>query len=331
MTNVPEDTPLIALKRGELVESVHRGRFVVCDPQGDVLEAAGNVEAYFYPRSALKPFQAMPLVLSGAADEFGLSDEELAVACASHGGEERHVEAVSSLLHKAGLSEDDLDNGAHPPMHGPSAEALVQRGESFRQIHGNCSGKHAGMVAVCVCKRWDMSGYRAPDHPLQRWVLSLVATVCDLKAEEIITGGDGCGAPAFAMPVKNFATGFARLATGEELPEDIAGAASRLRLAMRNHPSMIAGTGRFDTEVLEKTDLIVKGGADGVWAAGSEEGWGLALKVSDGARRAARSAATAVLRGRGIDLESEDGFPVRDLHGEEVGEMVSLSVSADSG
>lgn len=321
---LPEDVPLVALRRDELVESVHRGRIAICDPSGEVVETVGDSEGYFYPRSALKPFQAMPLVLSGAADEFGLSEEELAIACASHRGEERHVEAVRSLLEKAGLSEDDLDNGAHPPIHDPSMDELIRRGEEFGKVHGNCSGKHAGMVAVCVHEGWDVGSYRKPEHPLQRWILSLIATACGVKEERIIVGGDGCGAPAFAMPLKSLATGFARLATGESLPDEIAAASLRLRDAMRNNPFMVSGTGGFDTRVMEKTDLVAKSGADGVWAAGRKEGWSIALKVSDGASRAVRPVVASVLKRRGIEVESSSPPVVRDLHGEEVGEMELL-------
>ncbi len=323
MTKLSEDTPLVALERGGLTESVHRGRVVFCDPEGNVLEAAGDSEAYFFPRSAIKPFQATPLVLSGAADTFGLSDEELAIACASHKGEERHVAAVKSLLHKAGLSEDDLDNGAHPPMHDASADAIVREGKPFRKIHGNCSGKHAGMVVVCAHEGWDVGTYREPGHPLQVWIRALLAESCGMASEELVPGGDGCGAPAFAMPLKALATGFARLATGENLPDDMAEAATRLRDAMRSHPFTVSGTGGFDTEVMENTDLVAKGGADGVWAAGSGEGWGLAVKISDGAGRAVRPAAVAALRRKGIEFGG-GSFPVCDLHGKEVGEMAPL-------
>ncbi|MBA2376164.1 MAG: asparaginase [Rubrobacter sp.] len=289
MTKFPDDAPLVAIKRGGLVESVHRGRIVFCDPEGNVLEAAGDPDGCFFPRSAMKPFQAVPLILSGAADAFGLSDEELAIACASHKGEERHVETVRSLLRKAGLSEDALDNGAHPPSDAASADALARDGKPFRKVHGNCSGKHAGMVAVCAHEGWDAGAYREPGHPLQVWIRSLLAKACGLSPEELIPGGDGCGAPAFAMPMKNFSTAFARLAMGENLPEDVARAAFRLRVAMRSHPFMVSGTGGFDTEVMENTDLVAKGGAGGVWAAGSGEGWGMAVKISDGAGRAGRS------------------------------------------
>lgn len=306
------------------MENVHRGRYVFSDPVGNVLDAAGDPEGYFYPRSSLKPFQAMPLVLSGAADAFGLTDEELAIACASHRGEERHVALVRSLLQKAGLTEDALDNGAHPPLDGPAAEGLIRRGEPFGKVHGNCSGKHAGMVAVRAYMGWDVEGYRDAEHPLQQWVRSVVATACGLPPEDMLVGGDGCGAPAFAMPLKNLATGLARLATGEGLPDDLARATVRLRDAMRKNPCIVSGTGGFDTEIMEKTHLVAKGGADGAWACGSEEGWGFALKISDGASRAVRPAAVAALRHRGVEIGGFGRFPVRDLHGKEVGKVFAL-------
>src|SRR5215208_6608353 len=167
---LPEDIPLAAVRRGELVESVHRGRLTVYDPEGIVLEAFGDPEAYVYFRSSAKPFQALPLVLSGTADAFGLTDEELAVACASHNAEEPHLATVRSILEKAGLSEDDLQNGAHPPRHALAAARLARNGEEPRPIHGNCSGKHADMLAVCVCAGWDPAGYRDPKGPIQKLI-----------------------------------------------------------------------------------------------------------------------------------------------------------------
>src|SRR5688572_7449833 len=162
---LPEDAPLAAVTRGALVESVHRGRLVVCDPDGNVLEAVGDPEAYVYARSSTKPFQALPLVLSGAADAFGLTDRELAVACASHNAEEPHLAAVRSILQKAGLTEDDLQSGAHLPLHEPEADALIRSGEEPRPIHSNCSGKHAGMLAVCAYEGYETATYRDPAHP----------------------------------------------------------------------------------------------------------------------------------------------------------------------
>jgi L-asparaginase II len=323
-TELPEDAPLVALRRGALVESVHRGRVAVCDPQGNVVEAIGDPEGYVYARSSAKPFQALPLVLSGAADALGLTGDELAVACASHSGEEQHLKAVRSILEKAGLSEEDLQNGAHPPLYPPAAMELVRRGEEPATIHGNCSGKHAGMLAVCLQNGWATGGYRAPGHPLQLWILELVGRACGLETDEILLGGDGCGVPTFGMPLKNLATGFARLAAGA-LPDDLAGAAERVTGAMCEHPYMVGGTERFDTAVMGATDLVCKSGAEIVFGAGSPEGWGLALKISDGGTRGLRPAALAVLSARGVEVPGEpESSPVRDLHGEVVGERAPL-------
>ena len=318
---LPEDAPLVALRRGAMVESLHRGRLVFCDPAGNVLDATGDPEAYVYARSSAKPFQALPLVLSGAADAFGLRDDELAVACASHNAEAPHLAAVRSLLEKAGLTEDDLQSGAHPPMYDPEADRLALSGEEPRPVHSNCSGKHAGMLAVCARGGLDTGGYRNPDHPLQRRILELVAEVCGLQDDEALVAGDDCGVPAFALPLRSLATGFARLATGEVLSDEVAEAAERLGRAMRGHPFMVAGTGRFDTELMGATDLVCKSGAEGVFAAGSAEGWGLAVKVSDGGGRAVRPAAVATLGRRGVEVPGDGASPKHDLHGAVVGEI----------
>ncbi len=320
---LPEDAPLVAVRRGALVESVHRGRIAFCDPRGEVLDAVGDPDAYVYARSSAKPFQALPLVLSGAADAFGLNDEELAVACASHNAEETHLAAVRSLLEKAGLVEDDLQNGTHPPLYEPEAERLARSGEAPRTIHGNCSGKHAGMLAVCTHEGYATGGYRDPGHPLQRRILSLLAEACGMDEDEVLISGDNCGVPAFALPLRGLATGFARISSGEGLSDELAGAALRIRDAMLAHPFLVAGTGRLDTQLMDATALLAKSGAEAVLAVGSREGWGMALKVSDGAGRAVRPAAFAALAGRGVEMPPGDPS-VRGLHGEIVGELEPL-------
>jgi L-asparaginase II len=320
---LPEDLPLAAVRRGELVESVHRGRFAVYDMWGDPLETLGDPEAYVYLRSSAKPFQALPLVLSGTADALGLTDEELAVACASHNAEKPHLAAVGSILEKAGLSEDDLQSGAHPPMYGPEAEKLIRNGEEPRAIHGNCSGKHAGMLAVCAHEGYETLTYRDPGHPLQRRILGLIAEVCNVGEDEVLVAGDNCGVPAFALPLRSFATGLARFATGEDLRDDLADAASRIGDAMCAHPYMVAGTGRLDTELMQRTPLLVKGGAEAVLAVGNPQGWGMALKISDGSQRAMRPVALAALEHMGVEVGDGD-TTVRGLHGEEVGEIEPL-------
>jgi len=321
---LPEDAPLAAVRRGALVESVHRGRLAVCDPEGNVLEAVGDPEAYIYARSSAKPFQALPLVLSGAAEAFGLTDEELAVACASHNAEEPHLAAVRSILEKAGLTEDDLQSGVHLPLYEPVADKLIRSGEDPRPIHGNCSGKHAGMLAVCVHEGYETATYRDPGHPLQRRILGLIAEVCGLREDEVLIAGDNCGVPAFALPLRSLATGLARVATRNALPDGLALAALRIGDAMREHPFMVAGTGRFDTDLMRSTDLLVKGGAEAVLAIGSRDGWGMVLKISDGALRGVRPVVLAALGGMGVEVP-EAVSDVRGLHGEKVGEIWPLN------
>jgi L-asparaginase II len=322
------DAPITAVWRGDLVESVHRGRYAVSGTAGETIDSLGDPETYVYLRSSAKPFQALPLVFSGAADAFGLADEELAVACASHSAEPGHLATVRSILYKVSLSEDDLESGAHPPRHALTAARLARSGEAPRPIHGNCSGKHAGMLAVCVHAGWDPAGYRDPEGPLQKLIRSTVAKVCGLEPEAIRLAGDGCGVPVFALPLRNLALGFARLADGDaagDFPDDLSEAVGRVRHAMRAHPFMVAGTGRFDTRLMEATDLVAKSGAEGVFAAGSPEGWGLALKVSDGAGRAVAPAALAALARKGVRVPAEmESFPVTDLHGVPVGNIAQL-------
>jgi L-asparaginase II len=181
------------------------------------------------------------------------------------------------------------------------------------------------MLAVCVHEGWETESYRDPDHPLQRWILEIVGRFCGLERDEIVLGGDGCGVPAYGMPLKNLATGFARLATGENLPAELAEAAGKVRRAMRSHPYMVAGSERFDTSVMGGTDLVSKSGADAVYGAGSPEGWGIALKISDGGVRALRPAVLTILARQGVDVPGEPEIrPVRDLHGRAVGAVAPL-------
>lgn len=264
------------------------------------------------------------MILSGAADHFGFTDEEIAVVCASHSGEERHLSLVRSILQKAGLSEGDLQNGPHLPFDASAAEQLACSGQPPRSIHGNCSGKHAGMLALCAYEDWSLRDYREPGHPLQRQITQLVAEICSPEEDELLIGGDGCGVPSFAMPLRSLATGFARLATGEGLSDELTEACGRIRESMRTYPHLVAGTGRFDTELMQGTNLVVKGGAEGVFACGSSEGWGMALKISDGTGRAVRPAALSMLARYGMEIPGPIESELRDLNGEVVGSIYPL-------
>ncbi len=324
------DAPVVAVRRGDHVESVHRGRYVMRDADGGTLDSLGDPEGLVHLRSSAKPFQALPLVFSGAADAFGLTSEEIAVACASHNAEARHLSAVRSILRKAGLSEADLQSGAHPPLHALTAARLLKSGEEPRHIHGNCSGKHAGMLAVCVHAGWDPASYPDPNGPLQKLVRRTIAKLCGLEPEDVLLAGDNCGVPVFVLPLENLALGFARLAaergaSAEDFPEDLAEAVRRVRESMRRYPFMVAGTGRFDTALIKSTALVAKSGAEGVFAAAHPDGWGLALKISDGASRAVAPTALAVLARRGIQVPEEmERGTITDLHGEPIGEIIPL-------
>ncbi len=282
--------PIIAeVTRGSVVESRHRGAYVVCDAAGKVLLADGDRETPIFPRSAIKAFQCLPVIESGAADAFGFNDEEIALCCSSHNGEAEHVRVASSILRKAGIAETCYECGAHWPSHRQAAFDLVRAGENPRDIHNNCSGKHAGMLALAKHLGVDIKNYVNPDHPVQRAISKTIESLCDVDLATAPIGVDGCSVPTWAMPLKNLALGFARLSSNR--------AGSRIIKAVSSHPFMVAGTGKFDTKIMQAIPrLFVKYGAEGV-CCGSipAAGFGFALKIDDGAARAVEVAAALML------------------------------------
>lgn len=284
--------------RGAQVESVHLVDAAVVDAQGKLVASAGDPGRVTYWRSAAKPFQLLPLVEAGGVERFGLDARDLAVACASHGGEPVHVEQVRHFLAAAGLDEASLQCGAHPPLHEPSARALLARGEAPRPIHNNCSGKHAALLALARLFGAGTGGYLEQDHPVQRRVLEAVAAATGTPAARIAVAVDGCGAPVFALELAAMARAYARLAAaGEESP------LGRIRRAMVEHPYLVAGADRLSTELMEvlRPRLVAKSGAEGVFCAGLvDSGIGIAVKVRDGAQRAAGPALLAVLEAAAV-------------------------------
>jgi L-asparaginase II len=288
---------IVRVTRGDLVESVHEVAGCVADSGGAVAFAAGDIERPVFLRSAAKPFIAAAIVASGAADAFGLDDRELAVTSASHNGEPGHVAAVRSILAKAGLAESALLCGAHEPSYEPAARALAAGGERPAAVHNNCSGKHAGILALCVRAGFDPAGYLAPGHPAQRAILELCARLSDTTVEGMPLAVDGCGIPVYAVSLRRAATSFARFATLDGVADADARALERVLRAMRAEPWYLAGTGRFDTALIEATGgrIAGKAGAEGVHGdALPREGLGLVVKVADGARRATAPAVLAV-------------------------------------
>jgi L-asparaginase II len=280
----------VAVRRGTFVECVHEVHGVAVR-DGEQVAAFGDPSLVASLRSAAKPIQA--LSLARAYPDLG--DEELAIAAASHFGTERHVDAVRKLLAATGGSEDELDCG-------------IQDGRPPEPIYDNCSGKHAGMIAVCRAHGWPVAGYRHPDHPLQRLLLGEVAAVTELDEGEIGTGIDGCGVVAFAIPLGRAALAFSRL-------QGLDGGV-RVAAAMRAHPVLVGGDGATDTTLMQRhPGFVAKGGAEGLFCA-SGGGLGLALKVADGNPRALRPALAAVGAQLGVPLDGFDEVAVPNRHGE---------------
>lgn len=284
---------LVELLRGGAVESFHRGSLVVVDTEGAVRAALGDIDRLVFPRSAVKALQALPLVASGAADALGLDDAQLALACASHGGEPAHVATAVSMLAAAGLDDDVLECGVHPPSCEPAARALAEARAQPNPLHNNCSGKHAGFACLaCVLHggggdrlRGFLRGYVQPEHPVMREVGAALEAATGVRLDGVPRGIDGCSIPTYALPLSALALAFARFGTGVGLAPDHARAAARLRRAVAAVPFNVAGSGRFDTRVMERLGerVFCKVGAEGVYCAALPSlGLGVAIKMDDG-------------------------------------------------
>ena len=298
---------LVEVIRGSLVETRHRGAIAVSDAEGKTVFAIGDVASAIFPRSAVKALQALPLIMEGAAERFGLSDEELALACASHSGEAAHVAGVARMLVKAGLDPSVLRCGAHWPV-AQAAAAAVARSGAPSPLHNNCSGKHAGFLCVARALGVDHADYWRPAHPVQQRVRRVLEDFTGATLGEAQCAIDGCSVPTWAVPLDSLAYGFAKFGTGRGIPTEHAKAAARLRQACVKAPWFVAGTGRFCTDIMQLFGerVFVKTGAEGVYCAALPgEGLGVALKCDDGAGRAAQ-AIMAVLIVRFLPLAASE-------------------------
>ena len=338
----PRAAPLVEVWRGPLVESRHRGHVAAVDASGRLLARLGEPDTVTFMRSSAKPLQALPLLTSGAADRFGFDEREVALACASHSGQDLHAETAARMLRKIGLDEGALKCGVHEPFDADTARALRERGETPSILRNNCSGKHAGMLALALHLGAPPESYDDPAGPVQQAILRAVAQFSGLEASAVAVGIDGCGVPVFGMPVRAMALTYARLvAPPAEFDEATRRAAARIVAAMAAHPEMIGGTvERFDTKVMRAAGgrVISKVGAEGVYTAGvlPGEGWpgglGLAFKIEDGEDRRARPTVAieclrqlGVLNGDALEaLSPYAKFPVRNHRGELVGEIRPL-------
>lgn len=301
---------LVHAMRGGIVESFHRGALAIVDGDGRLVQAMGDVERPIFARSACKVLQALPLLDGGAAEALGLGDEELALACASHGGEPRHVATAAGMLAKAGLDAGALECGTHWPSFDGATKALARSGGEPNALHNNCSGKHSGFVCVgCLMARAQgrdarefVRGYVRPEHPVMREVSAALQAATDADLSVAPRGTDGCSIPTFGIPLRQLALAFARVGTGQGLSPGRARAALRLRQAVARAPFFVAGSGRFDTRVMERLGerLFCKVGAEGVYCAAlPEQGLGVAIKMDDGNNaRAVEVVMAAVIEAR---------------------------------
>ncbi len=331
------ETPVLAkVIRGETVESVHRGHLLAIGGDGKVHLSIGDPQTVTYFRSSSKPFQAMPCITSGAAEAFGFTEDEIAMACASHSGEPKHVEIAARMLEKCGLAESDLQCGTHLPFYEKEAERLLRADETITQLHNNCSGKHAAMLAFAKHINADTDRYLLPQSPVQQAILKTVSIFCEIPKEEIAVGIDGCCAPNFALPLSAMARGFLNLVAPRDdfQDETVRSAATRIVSAMLNYPELIGGSERLDTMLMQAAPgkFVSKVGADGVWLCGilpSDEypkGAAIALKIEDGDDHHARPVvAVEMLRQLGIlspdDLPDLSPMPIKNRRGDVVGRV----------
>jgi L-asparaginase II len=338
---------LVEVMRGAALESAHRGAIAVLDADGSVLVALGDIERPVFPRSAVKVLQALPLVESGAADALGLDDEELAIACASHGGEAAHTQVAARMLQKAGLDASALECGTHWPYNEEAARALAVQGREPNALNNNCSGKHAGFLCL-ACRLADGAdphsyarGYVGPEHPVMRTVNEALQAATGFDLASAPRGIDGCSIPTYGIPLRHLAHAFARVATGTGLAPGQARAARRLREAVARHPFMVGGSGRFDSLVMARLGerVFCKVGAEGVYCAAlPERGLGVALKIDDGNNARAAEVAIAAAVEALVALDDADatfmhGFSEKTLanwNGIEVGALRATRMLRDA-
>lgn len=278
-------TPLLELTRGPIVECIHRGDIAVTDTDGNLLASVGNPGKNTYFRSAAKPIQALHLFTSGAYDHFGFLPEEIAIICSSHYAEEFHRRTITKILSKIGLSQDHILGGTVTSLNTEYALQLARDQIELSPIFSDCSGKHAGMLAACVHKGYDLTTYLQPEHPCQQNILQIIADICSINRDSIQIGIDGCSAPVHSLPIRNMAQGFARIANQASLEECYRPGASRIFEAMTTRPEMVSGTGGFCTELIRHTGgrMIGKIGAEGVYCVGiRDRGIGIAVKIENG-------------------------------------------------
>ena len=338
---IPAPEPLVEVRRGGITESRHRGHIVGVLPDGEIIALLGAPETVTYLRSSAKPHQAIPLIASGAADRFGFEEREIALACASHSGEPIHVELAKSMLNKIGLAPDALQCGVHEPFSVEATADLRAKGEEPNALHNNCSGKHAGMLALALHLGAPIETYHRADNPVQIEIGKVISQFSGIAIQNIAIGVDGCGVPVFGITVKAMALMYARLVSPPAVfDEETRNACSRIVAAMTTHPELIGGSkDRLDTEMMQaaKGQLVSKVGAEGVYTVGIlpspdwPHGLGLALKIEDGDDKRARPVVVieslrqlGILKDESLEAVARYAFfPVLNRAGDVVGEVTA--------
>lgn len=301
-------TKVVDVYRGGRVESSHCGHVAVVNSKGELLYSIGDPNRITYARSAIKPIQTIPVLETGAADSFGLTNPDISLLCASHSGEAQHTDRVLAILKRAGIEEGALQCGTHIPHAQDTYKALLAAGKDLTPLYNNCSGKHTGMLITAKYMNEKLEDYYKPLHPVQQRILKTLSEITDYSIEQIEIGTDGCGVPVHALPLERLAYGFARMADSSKLGEKRAKVVDRITTAMMEHPEMVGGTGRFCTDFMGSCDgrLFGKAGAEGVYLIGDRQtGLGIAIKIEDGNGRAVYPAALETLKQLGIIDEQQ--------------------------
>ncbi|HEX2780947.1 MAG TPA: asparaginase [Gemmatimonadaceae bacterium] len=322
----------VVVTRGAAVESRHRVHAAVVDASGALVGSARDPRLVTYWRSCAKPFQVMPLLASGGFDRLKWGDDQLALACASHGGEPEHVAIAEAMLDTIGLEEGDLACGPHEPLSSRGAKLVRESGHRLTRLHNNCSGKHAAMLARARTEGWPTVGYERTGHAVQRDIVAELERWCDVRATDFLQAVDGCGVVVFGLPLYNMALAYARLVAAAKGGEDIP---SRVVHAMITRPFLVGGSDRFDSALMEETEgrVLSKVGAEGVHTVAlADSGIAFAVKVEDGAQRAQFTSVLRMLQLLGAlpeELPSRLAEfahkPLRNTRGETVGEVRAAS------
>ncbi len=301
-------TKLIEISRGKVVETIHRGDVVVVNTDGEILHFAGDPEKFTYWRSAAKPIQAFNVILGGAADHYHFTDAEIAILCASHYGEKFHIKTIESILEKIGLTENHILGGIVNSLSYDYALKMARNQANLNPMITDCSGKHVGFLSVCQFKGFPVDSYKELSHPVQQEILDIIQKMTDMKKEDITIGIDGCSVPVHAMPLKNMALAYARLANPDSLEEPYRNTSFRIFNAMNQHPEMISGTNGFCTDLIAATNgkLVGKVGAEGVYCVGmKDKNIGFAIKMESGGMNVLPPAVIRVLKFLNLLTKSE--------------------------